>query len=621
MPRDLPGHGDGPARHVVHVVCATPLKHKVMTIQQAFEVALRHHQSGLLSEAESLYRQILAIEPHHADSLNLLGAIAVQAGRHEEAIELIQRSIALKPDNPSAYDNLGVVLRKNGRSNEAITAYRHAIALQPNMAGTHYNLGNALYDKGRLDDAIVAYRQALALNPGSAEAHCNLGNALKDKGLLNDAIAAYRKAITLKPDYNHAHSNLLLSLHYQSGWDGETSMAEHRLWDRKHAEPLRQSIQPHANNREPERRLRIGYVSPDFRSHPVAFFFEGLLEEHDRAQVEVFCYADTPSPDNVTLRLRQHAGHWRETTGASDLEVADRIRGDKIDILIDLAGHTANNRLPVFARKPAPVQVTWLGYCDTTGLATIDYRITDAQADPPGSTEAMHSEQLVRLPHGFACFRPAEDAPPVGPLPALGDGRVTFASFHTLAKLNDAVLELWAQILAEVRESRLMLVSAGLDERSAQESLRNFFSSRGIGPGRLEFKGRQLLGEYLAQHNQVDMLLDCHPFSGHTVSCHALWMGVPVVTQAGRTHCSRMVASVLSNIGLPGLVAETPDEYVKRAVALALDLPRLAEMRSTLRERMRVSSLMDAAGFARDMEAAYREMWRKWCAQGGSVHA
>lgn len=756
-----------------------------VSIQQAFEFAVQHHQSGRLAEAEALYRQILAVEPRHSDSLNLLGVIAAQVGRHDTAIELMReaisvapgiplyysnlgeacreagrleesiaacrqaitlkpdypeahgnlggalcdkgcwdeaiassrQAIALRPAYPEAHSNLGKALRGKGQLDEAIAACRQAIELKPGLADACHNLGLALYDKGHLDEAIAAYRQSTALRPASPKTLCNLGNALRERGLLDEAIAAFRQAIALKPDlseacYNlglthfgkgsldeaiaayrqaialkpdfapafvnlggalclkgcpdeaaaacrravelkpdlpEAHnnlgnilkdegqfdeaiaayrqaialkpdlpvpaSNLLLTAHYHPGWNAGAIAEEHRRWNQQHGEPLRQFIRPHANDRNPGRRLRVGLVSPDFCSHPVAFFLEGLLEVHDREEMEVFCYSDVMNPDVVTGRMKRHAGHWRRIVGLADAQVADLIREDRIDILVDLAGHTGDNRLPVFARKPAPVQVTWLGYCDTTGLAVIDYRITDAHADPPGSTEALHSEQLIRLPRTFASYRPVEDAPPVCPLPAPGKGRVTFASFHTRKKLNEPLLELWAEILGRVPGSRLMLVSVAHHERMGSETLEGFFGNRGIDAARLEFRGRQSLADYLALHGEADVLLDCHPFSGHTTSCHALWMGVPVVTQAGRTHCSRMVASVLSNVGLPELVATSPEEYVKLAVELANDLPRLAELRSTLRERMRTSPLMDAAGFARDMEAACRDMWRKWCAQ------
>jgi predicted O-linked N-acetylglucosamine transferase (SPINDLY family) len=475
------------------------------------------------------------------------------------------------------------------------------------------NVGIALWELGRLDDAVAACRRAVEINPADAEVRNNLGTALKCMGNVREAIGEHRHALRLAPTLAEAHANLLLDLHYLPDLEPEELFREHLGWDEVHAQPVAGLILPHGNVCTPERRLRIGYVSPDFRVHPVAFFLEGLLGAHEHGQFEIFCYADSAREDGFTEKLRRHPGHWRKIAGMSDDRVAALIREDAIDILVDLAGHTGNNRLLVFARKPAPVQATWLGYCDTTGMKTMDYRITDAFADPPGTTEDLHTEELVRLPESFACFRPAEGAPAVGPLPAMSRGHLTFASFHMLAKLNERLLESWAGILTRVPGSRLMMVAAGLDEETCRRRFVEFFAARGVESGRLEFRARQTLAGYLALHGGVDVLLDSHPFSGHTVSCHALWMGVPVVTLAGRTHCSRMVTSVLMNMGMAGCIARSREQYVEIACGLAADVQRLAALRAGLRERMAASPLMDAKRFARNLEEAYRQMWRKWC--------
>ena len=552
----------------------------IVTVPEAFSIALQHHQSGRLAEAETLYRQILAVAPQHVDSLHLLGVIEHQAGRCEAGAAWI----------------------------------RKAIALAPGVSIFHSNLGAALGGQGKLVEAVAEYRRALELNPDDAKAHNNLATTLKDLGFVGEGIAGFRRAIALDPGYTVAHSSLLLTLHYLAGAEAGMIFREHRVWDEAQAAPLAKFIAPHGNERDPERRLRVGYVSPDFREHPVAYFFEALLAAHDRAQVEVFCYSDTRRVDDVMQRLRRGAAQWREIFGMADEKVAALIREDGIDILVDLAGHTAHNRLLVFARKPAPVQVSWLGYCDTTGLGAMDYRITDAHADPPGMTEHWHTEKLVRLTETFVCFRPSDLAPPVGGLPALALGKVTFGSFHTLAKLNEPLLERWAAILKAVPGSRLLLVATGLDEASSQRRLAEFFGRHGVPAERLTFRGRQSLEGYFALHAEMDVLLDSDPFTGHTVSCHALWMGLPVVTLSGVTHCSRMVTSVLKNVGCPEWIATTPDEYVTIATALASDLPKLAETRAGLRAKMAASPLTDARSFAKHIEQAYRRMWRAWCA-------
>jgi predicted O-linked N-acetylglucosamine transferase (SPINDLY family) len=620
-----------------------------MTIAEAFSIAVQHHQGGRLAEAEGIYRQILAVDPRNADALHLLGVLAHQMGKEEAAMGLIREAIALAPDVADYHFNLGEAHRLAGRLDEAVVAYHQAIALEPTYSEAHSNLGNAFTGLGRLDEAIAAYRQAIALRPAYPEAHNNLGVALNGKGQLDEAVAAYRqaialqpdyaeahsnlgnafnglgrmeeaiaacqRAIALKPDFAEAHSNLLLDLHYLPGLDPGEIFREHVRFGDLHARPPEPFTGSPDNARNPERPLRIGYLSPDFREHPVAFFLEGFLAAHDRAQLGVYCYSDVAHPNAVTARLRQHATQWRNIFGKRDEEAAELIRGDQIDILVDLAGHTAYHRLLVFARKPSPVQVTWLGYCDTTGMKAMDYRVTDAFADPPGTTEHLHSEELVRLPDIFASFLAVENAPPAGALPAVSAGHVTFGSFHTLAKINDTLLGWWARILGGTPGSRLLMVGTGLDEASQQQRLRDFFGSHGIEPARVCFKGRQTLSDYLALHREVDVLLDSHPFAGHTTGCHALWMGVPVVTLAGKTHCSRMVGSVLHTLGLPEWIAATPEEYVSIACGAVADLPRLAQLRATLRERMKASPLMDAPRFARNMEAAYRQMWRAWCAK------
>ncbi len=582
-------------------------------------IALIH--AGQLDKAIAALRQAIALTPNFPEAHYNLGIAFDRQGRRGEAVAAYREAIALKPTYAEAHNNLGNSLKDAGLLEEAIAAYRESIALKPSHAETHSNLGNALRENGQLDEAITACRQAVVLQPDNPGAHSNLGVAFKDRGQLDEAIAAYRQAIVLKPNFPAAHSNLVHTLQLHPGFDAKAIAEEHRRWSQRNAEPLSRIIQPHPNDRTPERRLRIGYVSPDFRAHSVSFFLEELLAFHDPAQVEVFCYASLACPDPVTARLRRLVPHWHEIVTLTDAEVADLVRQDQIDILVDLAGHTAGNRLLVFARKPAPVQVTYLGYVDTTGLSTMDFRLTDAHADPPGATDHLYSERLIRLPETFACYRPSEASPPVGPLPALTRGYVTFASFHALSKLNDPLLECWAKLLLEVPNSRLMFVAAGLGEASCRNRLSDFFAGKGVSSERLEFRGRQLLPEYLALHHEVDVVLDSYPYSGHTIACAALWMGVPVITLAGDRYCSRMVASVLANLGRAEWIARTPGEYVKIARELAGDPTRLAQMRSALREQMRTSPVMDGTRFARAVEQAYRGMWREWCAKHATAAA
>jgi predicted O-linked N-acetylglucosamine transferase (SPINDLY family) len=403
---------------------------------------------------------------------------------------------------------------------------------------------------------------------------------------------------------------LLFTLNYHPGLDPATVYEEHLRWSRVHADPLRSFIQPHGNDRTPDRRLRIGYVSPDFREHPVGHFLLPLLAQHDRGHFEIYCYAQVPAPDGLTRQLQAHADRWQSLIGLSDAQAADLVRHHQIDILIDVAGHTSQNRLLLFAHKPAPVQVTFLGYPNTTGLATMDYRLTDAHADPPGLTERWHAEQLWRIPQCAWCYQPAA-SPPVGPR---REGPITFGCFNYFAKVTEPKLQLWARILHLVPESRLLLKTWALSSENAQQRVRQVLGEAGIGEERLELRGYEPVhGDHLALYQRLDVALDTYPYHGTTTTCEALWMGVPVVTMAGQTHASRVGVSLLYNSGLSELVATTPEEYIRLAAELAGDPPRLSQLRSTLRQRMEGSPLMDAPRFACDIEAAYRTMWRCWC--------
>jgi len=609
---------------------------------------LRHHQAGQVAQAQTLYRQILSLQSEHAGALHYLGVIAYQSANLDTALDLIRRAIALRPGYVEAHSNLGNVLKDKGQLDEAIAAYRQAIAINPNLPETHNNLGvvlknkeqldqaiaafqlaivlrpnypeaynnlgNALRDNDQLDQAIAAYRQALALRSDYAEAYSNLGNALTAGGQPVPSIAAYRQAIALEPKLIKAHSNLLLALHYLPDYDVRNIAEEHFRWNRQHAEPMRPFIPKHTNDRDPDRRVRIGYVSPDMRSHSVAYFLESLLAYHDPTSVEVFCYANVTRPDQVTVRFQRLPVRWRNIVGLNDAQAAQTVREDGVDILVDLAGHAGDGRMVLFARKPAPIAVTYLGYPDTTGLTTIDYRLTDAHADPPGLTESLHSEKLYRLPATFLCYRPSNAAPAVAPLPALGGGGITFGSFNALTKVNGPLVALWARILDRVPNSRLILKRPALQSAHARRNILQYFSDCDIGPDRLELIGSsQTKGEHLQMYHRIDIALDTFPYHGTTTTCEAIWMGVPVVSLAGNAHVSRVGASILSNIGLSELIADSGETYVRMAIELAQDLPRLQKLRATLRQRMAGSPLMNAPLFARNVESAYRQMWRAWC--------
>jgi predicted O-linked N-acetylglucosamine transferase (SPINDLY family) len=401
-------------------------------------------------------------------------------------------------------------------------------------------------------------------------------------------------------------------VNFWPGQDARSICEELARWNRQHTQPLAKFIGPHSNDRSPGRRLRVGYVSPCFWDHCQAFFLMPLLSAHDRSQVEVVCYSDAGKRDAVTDRLRGHADLWREVRGLTDEQLCSLVREDRIDILVDLNMHMAQSRLQAFARKPAPVQVCWLAYPGTTGLPAIDYRLTDPHLDPPGLNDRFYSEQSIRLRDSFWCYDPLTVEPSVSPLPALTNGLVTFGCLNTFRKVNDDVLELWARAMGRVGRSRLVLLAP---QGNCRQHVLDVFKAKGVSPDRVLFQDRQSRLGYLESYKQIDIGLDTFPYNGHTTSLDSFWMGVPVITIVGSTVVGRAGLSQLMNLGLPELIAHTPEEFVKIAAQLASDLPHLSELRAGLRDRMQRSPLMDAPRFARSMEAAYRDMWHRWCSK------
>ena len=583
-----------------------------LNVGEAFALALQHHQSGRLAEAERAYREILQAQPGHADSLHLLGVIALQTGNPEPALALIRRAVALRPDGAVYRNNLGQVLERLGRVEDAASAYEAAIELDAQDAEPVNNLGRIHEEQERHSEAEACYRQAIALNAQYAEPHNNLGNILKDRGELDEALAAYRRAIALRPDMSMLHSNLLLTVHYHPDYGPADIAREHREWAARHVVPLASERRPHGNAPEPGRRLRVGYVSPDLREHPVARFLLPLLDNHDRKAFEVVAYHDNSRQDEVTELIRKRVDRWREIAALSDEQITERIRADRIDVLVDLAAHSGRNRLLVFARKPAPVQVSYLAYCSTTGVDAVDYRLTDRFLDPPGEDDGHYSERSVRLPDCYWCYSTPPLPPDSLPSSERKPGPPTFGCLNNFAKVTDPTLELWMQLLERVPEARLLLFARSGQHR---ERVLGFMSRAGIEEPRVAFVGRQPFVDYLQTWREIDVALDPIPFGGGTTNCDALWMGVPVVTLAGRTAVSRGGASILSNIGLGELVSRRENRYLALAAGLVRDTRRLAALRHELRNRLESSPVMDSAKFTRGIEAAYREMWREWCAK------
>jgi protein O-GlcNAc transferase len=455
---------------------------------------------GNLDEAAACYQRTLRLRPGFAEAHNNLGNVFMDQSKPDEAVACYQRALLLKPDYADAQNNLGNVFKDQGKPDLAAACYERALQLKPDYALAHYNLGVVWQDGGSLDEAVACYRQALKWDPAYAEAHNNLGNALKDQGKLDEAVASFRRAVELKPDVHTAHSNLLYTLVFCPGYNTRAIFDEHQLWSRRFAEPLAHLIQPHPNDFSSRRRLRIGYVSPNFFDHAQSFFTAPLLFAYDHENFEIFCYADVGRPDEITARLRSLTDVWRDIAGLTDEQVARLVRQDRIDILIDLTMHMARNRLLVFARKPAPVQVCWLAYQGTSGLTTVDYRLTDPYIDPPGLFDHDYSEESIRLPDAFWCYDPLAGEPAVSALPALENGSVTFGCLNNFCKVNGSVLKLWAQVLAAVDGSRLMLMAPlGSSRRRTLDLLEH----EGVARARVTFVARQPRARYLELHDGI----------------------------------------------------------------------------------------------------------------------
>jgi protein O-GlcNAc transferase len=618
-----------------------------MATAQAFQSALEHQQAGHLAEAEHIHRRILSEEPAHPDSLFLLSLICAQTHRLGEAITLLRMATNARPDRPDLWLHLGKSLRAQGALVEAIRALQTAVAISPGSVEAQLNLGSALQETGQLTEAISCLDRAVALAPGNAQAHYILGNALqrcgqfdraiksyqsalalkgnyaealgnegsawKEIGQLDEAISCYRRALQLRPDALITHDNLLLALLYHPASTRESLFHECQLWNLQHAAPLASLIQPHQNKKDPGRRLRIGYISPDIANHPVGRFILPLLANHNREEFEIVCYSQIRIPDSMTSQIQRHTSQWRNIFGLTDEQVAAQIRNDQIDILVDLAMHTSKNRQLVFARKPAPVQVAYLGYAGASAVDKIDYRFTDPYLDPDKGDDRFYPQKSFRLAGTYWCYQQTLADVQVNELPALSDSAITFGSLNNLTKITDLALDAWMQILQQIPTARLLMhAPAG----QARDRIVRLMQQQGLSSDRIEMLARTSPSEYLRFYHRIDIALDPFPFCGGATTCDALWMGVPVVTLAGQTPVGRAGVSILTNAGLPNLIANTTERYIQMAVDLASDLSKLADLRATMRDRIQRSRLMDGRRFAADIESAYRWMWKQWSAAG-----
>jgi len=588
---------------------------KVSSKSHVLDNAIQQYREGRLSEADRLVQNHLRRYPVDADAVNLSGLIAQQSGKYDTAIRLLQSAIQLNGQDCCYHNNLGAVLKDSGDIKGAVHCFEKALELKPSYVLASYNLGCAYQYRGELSLAKHWYDYTLSHEPDFFLAYCNLVCLYKDQGDIEKAIEGLKIAIQRNPENPIAYSNLLFCLNYMADADPQTVFEHHRKWAKRHSPEILPAAEDYVNDRTPTRRIRVGYVSPDFRSHSVAFFIYPVLSHHHRDQVEVFCYADVSRPDEATQVLMNSADHWRNIYRMSDERIFQQIQDDQIDILVDLTGHSSNNRMMLFSRKPAPVQVSYLGYPNTTGLEAMDYRITDALADPVGISDSYYTEHLIRIPGGFLCYQPSDPTPDMSELPFLTNHHITFGSFNNRAKIGPKVIAVWSELLRQVPGSRLILKSSSLSDAETRQSLLSLFIQNGIVESRIEILPYLHFQDHLSLYHQVDIALDTFPYNGTTTTFEAMWMGIPVITLTGKVHASRVGSSILSRIAFQDGIAASENEYIEKAVKLAGNIDFLKSQRKTLRSKMQASSLMDQEAFVLKLESAYRSMWQSWCAR------
>ena len=567
------------------------------------------------AEADQRLEIVILLDDRHKEAIHLAGNVAALTNRLDLASDLIGIAIGLDDTVAGYHANLGNVRSQQRRYVEALEALERALAIDPDSAQAHTNIGAVYHQVGAPAPALQHLRRAIALDPSLIKAHSNLGVVMKEMGWLDEAIASYDRALALDPDFALAHSNRLFAKLYADVPPAEL-LEDARAFGRRFADPLLRR-RPFPNDRDPGRRLRVGFVSGDFREHAVNYFLEPALRHLDSAEIETVAFTTSAAEDAVTGRLKGVFARWRSICGLDDAAAADLIEAERIDVLVDLSGHTSGNRLLVFAHKPAPVQVSWIGYPGTTGIAAIDYRLTDAHSEPEGLGDDLSVERLWRLPRVGACYQPNPACPaPVDHPPFEDNGHVTFGCFNRFTKVSDAALEAWGDILRAVPDARLLLEIAGIGDADVLAEVQARLVRCGLPLDRLILEPRSPKNRYVL-YNRVDLALDPFPYNGGTTSLDTLWMGVPFVALRGEHFVARMGHSILNNVGLPELVARTRTEYVALAAGLALDPDRLRALRRGLRDRMAASPHMDQALLASDLVAAFRGMWRRWLATSG----
>ena len=591
------------------------LRHRPTVAHYHANLGVKFIEVRRLTEAAAALAEAVALDPAAASHHYNLGNALLQQAHGSEAVACYRQCLALQPNHDKAQLQLGMALHSAGQPEEGIAFYRGVLAERPTDYAIATNLGALLQAQCNIDGAIEVFRQALAHEPQNFLALNNIAIMLKEKGEISESVQTLRQCIALSEQSPELHSNLILTLHYDPATTAADLTEQHQAWNRLLA-PSALTTLGHPNSPEPHRRIRLGYVSADFRNHVVGYALLPAFRHHDHTRFEVFCYANNPD-EELTAEFRRHADHWRSLAGSTDAQFAEQVRADQIDILIDLSLHTSDNRLRVFAQKPAPILASWLGYPESSGLAAMDYRLTDRYLEPPtGNLLAASDERACLLPDCWTCFAPAKGAPEVNPLPALNGLPFTFGCFNNYCKINDAVLAAWSRLLLVTPDSRLKLLTK---PGSHRKRTLDFMVNEGVGAERILFADyiasapSLSQGQLLARYHEVDLALDTFPYNGMSTTLDALWMGVPVVSLVGERNLGRAGLSLLSTIGLADFAVTSVEAYVDLASRLARDPARLVALRASLRERMRASPLLDAAGFTRKFETALSGMWLEWC--------
>lgn len=581
-------------------------------------MALALQESGRIDEALSCYKEAFLLDGPSVKLYYNRGVLLMCLERLDEARKEFEQALAIDPNHVNAWQNLSAVCLKTDDTDGAIHSCRHGLHIDANHISLVANLAAAYSKAFRFEESIAWHQRLLELVKPREKAEIlgRIANCMAKLGLAEDSIDCFQQAVDSSDNMAQKRalaSSRLFILHYSALWSSQSRAYEHLAWGRNYFPSARHKS--FANSREPERPLRVAYLSPDLKIHAVVFFLQPVLAAHDPSQVIIYCYSDVKTPDAVTNQLKEkHAVIWRDCARLPDNALQQQLIEDQIDILVDLAGHTAGNRLTLFADRAAPIQISWIGYPNTTGVVEMDYRITDSHADPPGITESFHTEKLVRLPDSFLCYRPGADFPDVGTLPCTKNGYITFGSLNNFMKITPGVLDLWARILVAVPKSLLVFRARGVTMERFQQVIAPTFNRYGVETERITILGHvPSVVENLKDYHRMDIALDTFPYNGTTTTCESLCMGVPVVTMAGDSHLSRVGNSLLRTVGLQELIADSEEQYCSLACRLASDVEGLVRFRATLRDRLLASPLADNIRFTGYLEQAYRKMWRDWC--------